>query len=85
MLPDSVMLVIVGGVFLSIGLALVLWGKKEEKDYYNRLSSRPGDAREFIEHWPFRQQPGALKMGGWITVAIGLVMLLTGGILFFFG
>lgn len=85
MLPDSIMLVIAGGVFLSIGLALVLWGKKEEKDYYNHLSARPGDAREFMEHWPFRQQPGALKTGGWIAAAIGLVMLLTGGILFFFG
>ncbi len=68
----------VGGLFLILGLATVLWGEREEKSYYNSISTRPGDTREFLEHWPQRPQPGALKIGGWIAIAIGAVMLVVG-------
>ncbi len=85
MFQDNIILMIVGGVFIVIGLMLAIWGKREEKSYYNNLSARPGDTREFMEHWPSRQQPGALKMGGWIAIAIGVVTLFTGGILFLLG
>jgi len=78
---DCLMLMGVGGLFIIIGLAAIIWGKREEKGYYNALSKRPGDTREFMEHWPPRLQPGALKAGGWIAIAIGVVMLITGGIL----
>ena len=78
---DCLILMGVGGLFIIIGLAIIIWGKREEKGYYNALSKRPGDAREFMEHWPPRQQPGALKAGGWIAIAIGMVMLITGGVL----
>jgi len=78
---DYIVLVGVGGLFVILGLATVIWGKREEKSYFNSLSTRAGDTREFLEHWPRRPQPGALKIGGWIAVAIGVVMLLTGGAL----
>lgn len=78
---DYIVLVGVGGLFIILGLATVIWGKREEKSYFNSLSTRAGDTREFLEHWPRRPQPGALKIGGWIAVAIGMVMLLTGGTL----
>lgn len=78
---DIFILMGVGALFLVLGLATVIWGKREEKGYYNALSSRPGDTREFMEHWPPRPQPGALKAGGWIAIAIGVVMLITGGVL----
>ena len=68
----------VGGLFIILGLAIVLWGEREEKSYYNSISTRPGDTREFLERWPQRPQPGALKIGGWIAIAIGVVMLVTG-------
>jgi len=68
----------VGGLFLVLGLATVLWGEREEKSYYNSISTRPGDTREFLEHWPQRSQPSALKIGGWIAIAIGVVMLAVG-------
>jgi hypothetical protein len=82
---DSFMLMGVGGLFLIIGLALIIWGKREEKGYYNALAKRPGDTREFMEHWPSRHQPGALKVGGWIASAIGVVMVITGGVLWLLG
>jgi len=31
-----------------------------------------------MEHWPQRPQPGALRVGGWIAIAIGVVMLAVG-------
>ena len=68
----------VGGLFLILGLVTVLWGEREEKSYYNSISTRPGDTREFLEHWPQRSQPSALKIGGWIAIAIGVVMLVVG-------
>ena len=75
---DFFVLMGVGGLFIILGLATVIWGKREEKSYYNSLSTRPGDLREFVKHWPQRPQPGALKIGGWIAIAIGVVMLATG-------
>jgi hypothetical protein len=35
--------------------------------------------REFLEHEPERPEPGALKIGGWIAIAIGLPMMAMGG------
>jgi len=79
MLPaDWLMLVGLGGLFLLLGIGLIVWGKGEEKGYYDAISART-DAREFLEHEPGRPEPGALKIGGWIALAIGLVMLAMGG------
>ena len=78
-MPDADYLILmgVGGLFIILGLAAIIWGKREEKSYYNSLSARP-DLREFVEHWPQRPQPGALKIGGWIAITIGLLMLAAG-------
>lgn len=78
---DFFILMGVGGLFIILGLAAVIWGRSEEKGYFNSLSTRAGDLREFLAHWPQRPQPGALKIGGWIAIAIGVVMLITGGAL----
>jgi len=78
---DYFILMGIGGLFIILGLAAVIWGKREEKGYYNALGARRGDAREFMDHWPPRPQPGALKAGGWIAIAVGVAMLATGGIL----
>jgi len=74
----------IGGLFVLLGLAAIIWGKIEEKSYYDSLSSRT-DLREYLEHWPQRPEPGALKVGGWIAVAIGLLMLALGGGLWLWG
>ena len=74
---DSIVLMVMGGIFILLGIAAIIWGKKEEKNYYDNLSTRP-DTREFVEHWPPRPQFGALKTGGWITIAVGLLMLIWG-------
>ena len=74
------LLMILGGVFILIGLVLFFWGRGEERKYYNAIAAR-ADAREFMEHEPRRPEPGALKIGCWIAIAIGLLILAMGGII----
>ena len=71
--------VVVGGVFVLLGLGAIIWGKREEKEYYDALVTRR-DLREFFDRWPFRPEPGALKIGGWIAIAVGLTIAIIGGI-----
>ena len=75
---DFLILMGAGGLFILLGLVAIIWDKREEKRYYNALSTRP-DVREYLEHWPQRPELGALKVGGWISIAVGLVMLAIGG------
>ena len=75
---DYFILMGMGGLFIILGIASIFWGKGEEKSYYNALSSRP-DVREYLEHEPERPEPRALKIGGWIAITVGLLMLVMGG------
>ena len=81
---DWLMLVGIGGLFLALGIALIFWGRGEEKSYYNDISTHT-DVREYLEHEPGRPEPGALKVGGWIAIAVGLVMLAMGGAFWLWG
>ncbi|MFC1900938.1 hypothetical protein ACFLYN_05025 [Chloroflexota bacterium] len=74
---DSIVLMVMGGLFILLGVIAFIWGKKEERTYYDTLSTRP-DTREFMDHWPPRPQFGALKIGGWIAIAVGLMMTIWG-------
>jgi hypothetical protein len=67
----------VGGAFIIIGLVGLLWGRHEEKSYFRAMADR-SDLREFVSHWPERPQLKALKIGGWIAIAVGLPILVTG-------
>lgn len=82
---DYFMMMGAGGFFIILGLVLIIWGKREAKSYFDYLATRAGDTREFMDHWPQRPQPGALKIGGWITIAIGVVVLIIGGIFWLVG
>ena len=75
---DWFILMGLGGLFIILGVALVVGGKREEKGYYNSLSTR-SDVREFLERTPEHPQLGALKIGGWLAIAVGVVMLAIGG------
>jgi hypothetical protein len=77
-------LMVVGVVFIVLGLGTVIWGKREEKSYYNSLVTRK-DLREFFSHWPKRPEPGSLKVGGWIAIAVGVAMAITAGALWLTG
>jgi hypothetical protein len=75
---DLVILMIIGGLFILLGIGAFFWGKNEEKRYYDSISSRQ-DSREFLEGWPKRPQFGSLQVGGWIAIVIGILMLIIGG------
>ena len=79
---DSLILIGAGGLFLVIGILTYTWGKREEEGYYSEIAKRPGDTREFMERWPPRMQPAALKLGGAIGIGLGAVLLIVGGIFF---
>ena len=81
---DWLMLMGLGGLFLILGAALLAGGRREEKGYYDSLTTR-SDMREFVEHTPQRPEPGALKIGGWLAIAIGVVLLALGGAFWLWG
>ncbi len=76
--------VIIGAVIFLLGIGLIIWGAREATNYYNSLITG-FDLREFFSHWPPRPQPGALKTGGWIAIAVGIVLAVFGGILYWLG
>ena len=77
---DCLIMMVVGVGFIVLGLIGNIWGRHEERAYDEALSSRP-DLREFISHWPERPQSGALKIGGWIAISVGFILLMVGIIL----
>ncbi|MFC2034693.1 hypothetical protein ACFLUJ_01015 [Chloroflexota bacterium] len=81
---DWFVLMGMGGLFILLGLAAIVWGRRERKSYYDTLSTRT-DAREFIEHWPERPQFEALKIGGRISIAIGVLIVVIGGAFWLWG
>jgi len=68
-------MIIIGGVFVLLGIVGILWGKKEEGTYYNSVSERI-DVREFLDRLPGRPEPTSLRTGGKICIAVGIVILL---------
>ena len=74
---DWFILMLMGGLFVLLGLGAIFWGRAEEKRYFDSVSRR-SDVREYLEHWPQRPEPGALKVGGWIAITLGLFMLALG-------
>jgi hypothetical protein len=79
---DWWVLAIVGAVFIVLGIAGILWGRHEQKLVDEALTNRV-DVREFISHWPESPQPGALKIGGAISAALGILIMVIGLILWY--
>jgi hypothetical protein len=72
---DLLILIIIGSVFVLLGIVGFLWGRKEEGSYYGAVSERI-DVREFLDHLPGRPEPGSLRIGGLIAIIVGIVLLL---------
>ncbi|MCK4354401.1 MAG: hypothetical protein KAW83_04025 [Dehalococcoidia bacterium] len=62
-----------GVFFILLGVAFILWSRKERKTYYNSLTARK-DMKEFITHEPERPWLNAWQIGGWISLIIGIVL-----------
>ncbi len=81
---DCFVLMGMGGLFILLGLGAIFWNRSEEKSYHNSLSTRR-DAREFLTHEPDRPPFGGLKIGGWIAIAVGALMIVMGGAFWLWG
>lgn len=66
---------VMGAGFIALGAFAVYWGRREEKHYYDALVSRH-DLHEYVAHSPKRPEFGALQIGGAISVALGMVLLI---------
>ena len=78
---DWIILFGMGGFFTVVGLVLVVTGRSGEVNYIQRLSRRP-DLRKYVQRQSLTMYE-AWKVGGWVTLAVGLVMLAVGGGLWF--
>lgn len=71
-------LVIVGGVFIFLGILAIFWGRHEETSYYSTFTGRNDlrvDMREYLYRWPPRIEPGAIKLGGWVAIIVGIALI----------
>ncbi len=76
---DNFIVMGMGGFFLILALIAFLSARGEERGLNYGLSQRR-DLREFLTRWPLHVEPGALRAGGWICLAIGLLLIMLGGL-----
>jgi nitrogen fixation-related uncharacterized protein len=72
---DLTIMVVVGGIFLILGIIGFIWSRIEEGGYYDTISEHI-DVREFLDRSPGRIEPEALIIGGKLCMAVGIVILL---------
>lgn len=71
---ESIFILILVLFFTVTGVVLLVSGNGEENYYYRELAKKR-DLREFVTHNPERPEPGALRIGGWISLAVGMAIL----------
>ena len=69
-----------GGFFILLGVVFILWNRREKKSYYNSILTRR-DVKEFITHEPERSWLNAWQIGGRISLIIGIMLAIAGGVL----
>jgi hypothetical protein len=74
-------LLVMGGCFLLLGIIFILWNKKEKQRYYNSILLTRRDIKEIITHEHERFWLQAWQIGGRISLVVGIVLLIIGGIL----
>lgn len=84
LLGDEYKFIWLGALFAFLGIVGILWGLFEDRFYENALSHR-FDLREFIERLPKWPEPGSLKIGGMISLAVGVVLLAIGLAIYYRG
>jgi hypothetical protein len=74
-------ILVMGGCFLLLGIIFILWNKREKNRYYNSILLTRRDIKETItrEHERFWLQ--AWQIGGRISLIVGIVLLIIGGIM----
>lgn len=80
-MPAYQPILLMGGFFVLLGIIFVLWNRMEKKKYYNSILLTRKDVRESLTHEPERPGLDAWQIGGRISLIIGIVLVIGGGIL----
>ena len=72
---SELIIIIIGAAFVILGIISFLWSRKEEGAWYGSVSTKI-DVREFLDRNPGRPEPNALRIGGVISVLVGVAVLL---------
>ena len=70
-----------GGFFVLLGIIFILGNRRQKKKYYNGILLTQRDIKETITHEHERFWLQAWQIGGWISLIVGIVLLIIGGIL----
>ncbi|MBE9514794.1 MAG: hypothetical protein IMY79_01485 [Chloroflexi bacterium] len=70
-----------GGFFVLLGIILIVWNKREREGYYNSILLTQKDIKESLTRDPDRPWLRAWEVGGKISLIIGVMLLIIGGIL----
>lgn len=82
MLESSYQVVLaLGGFFVLLGIVFILGNRREKRKYYNSVLLTQRDIKETITHEHERFWLQAWKIGGWISLVVGIVLLVIGVIL----
>jgi hypothetical protein len=74
-------ILVMGGFFVLLGIVFILWDKREQKKYYNSILLTQKDIKESLTHEPERTWLRAWQIGGRISLIIGSMLLIAGGII----
>lgn len=77
---DSYIIMGIGGLFVLLGVIIMLWAKHKQKDYGDVLSRRE-ELRSFLGYWPDLILPSELRVGGWVSVVVGVALIILGIVL----
>jgi hypothetical protein len=72
-----------GGFFVLLGIIFILGNRREKKKYYNSILLTRRDIKETITHEHERFWLHAWQIGGRISLIVGIVLLIIGGILWY--
>jgi len=76
-------ILVLGGFFVLLGIIFVLGNKREKKKYYNNILLTRRDIKEIITREHERFWLLAWQIGGRISLIVGIVLLIIGGILWY--
>jgi len=69
-----------GGFFVLLGIIFMLGNRREKRKYYNSILLTRRDIKETITHEHERFWLQAWQIGGWVSLTVGIVLLIMGGV-----
>ena len=70
-----------GGFFVLLGIIFILGNRRDKRKYYNSILLTQRDIKETITHEHERFWLQAWQIGGRVSLVLGIVLLIIGGIL----